>query len=141
MRMRYLVLLLALTGCSDENKKAPDAATPPKDAAIDAKPIDAPPDAQAFVLKVDCATVTPVQTVTTVGFTFSPMDITIALDDVVKFAMIPASNHSVAPSPSLPSDPGLVAPFNVDTCLRFTKAGKLNYVCNPHGFPGSVMVQ
>jgi len=138
--MRCLVLILALVACSD-SKKTPDAAGPPKDAPVDAKKPDAPPDAQAFVLKVDCATATPVQTVTTEGFAFKPVEITIALNDVVKFSMMPGTNHDVVPSPTLPTDPGLSAPFSVDTCLKFTKAGELNYECGPHMFKGKVTVQ
>lgn len=135
--MRRMVLILAIAACgSDEgSQKPPDGSKP-----IDAKPIDAGPDAQAFVLKVDCATVTPAATVTTNGFAYSPVMSTIALDEAVKFVMIPGSSHNVVPAPGLPSDPGLNAGFGVDTCLKFTKAGEFNFECGPHGFRGKITV-
>jgi plastocyanin len=135
--MRRLMFLLALTACGsdDGTQKPPDGSKP-----IDAKPIDAAPDAQAFVLKVDCGTVTPAATVTTNGGAYMPVMTNIALNDVVKFVMIPGSNHNVVPAAGMPSDPGLNAGFGVDTCLRFTKAGEFNFECGPHGFRGKVTV-
>ena len=138
-------LLALLVGCGSDAKTI-DAATAPIDTArgdapatdargIDATLVDAPPPT---VFTVDCATVTPTATVTTVGFSFSPMATTIAVDQVVEFTMPP--EHDVIPDPSVPTDSGLHAGFDASTCLRFTVAGTFGFKCQPHQFKGSITV-
>lgn len=125
-----------IAGCGDDGGETRiDASV--SNGMDDAKPIDAPPDAQAFVLTVPCEG-DEVDIVTTEGFKYQPMNTEISVDGVVKFVMSPGSGHNVLPQPG--GDPGLVVPFGETRCLQFTMAGTFGFRCGPHGFIGTVIV-
>ena len=135
--MRWLAIVsLVGIACSSQSS-SPDAAI------HDAKVVDAPPDGPAIdappptALTVDCATVTPVATITTTNdvFAYSPPAATIAVNDVVEFMM--ASNHNVVPDATM-SDTGLHVNFGETKCLKFTVAGEFHFHCQPHGFHGVI---
>lgn len=104
------------------------------------------------VMTVDCASATPVATVTTP--TIGPSNFNyvsdpagaegsnssdISVGDVVEF--MPSSTHPVGPdAQSGMTDKGLVALDNKTTCLKFTAAGTFHYRCTEHGFKGIVNV-
>ena len=146
--MRKLLLLAVLASCGSDD--SPTDASVTKDAAktADAKAtVDGAttPDAApaATVQTVDCATVTPAGTVTTIGgsgigASYSPMATTITANGVVKFVM-PAT-HNVIPDTSTTTDTGLHVDFNATTCLKFTATGTFGFKCQPHNFKGSVTV-
>ena len=110
----------------------------------DPAPTDsAPPtDTPAQVATVETVTCdgTEVQTVSSVdAFAFSPNNVTIQKDQVVKF--ISGTAHNVIPGTS-PTDPGLkIAAFGATGCLKFTAIGQFNFRCQPHAFmTGTVTV-
>jgi plastocyanin len=143
-----LAVLLMLAACGNDHAQI-DAAARPADAA---KTVDAPrpTDARAIdavlidarpptVLTVDCATVAPAASVVTMNFAYVPMSVSIAVGQVVKFAMEP--DHDVAPDPAAAmTDSGLNVDFGSTGCLQFTVAGTFGYRCLAHGFTGSVTV-
>ncbi len=144
--MKYVAsLLVILTACGGD-----DGGGTPRDAAVgdgrgvdapklvDASLFDAPPDAQAFVLEVTCDG-SEAETVTTSGSSFSPMAVTIAQNEVVKFVM--PGNHNVVPDSTTTTDPGINVSFNETKCLQFTIVGTFGFKCMPHGFKGSITVQ
>ena len=98
---------------------------------------DAPaPDAAeaSSVVEVDCASATIAETITTSGFNYSPMSVTISANEVVEFT--PAGSHDVA------SNDGLFSVgFGGHKCFRFEEAGTFVFHCTPHLFTGSVIVQ
>jgi plastocyanin len=47
--------------------------------------------------------------------------------------------HNVIPGLA-PTDPGLHVDYSKDVCLKFTTAGTFNFICQMHGFKGSVTV-
>jgi len=143
-KLTCVLFVVALGACGgggddgDGNQPA-DANQTPKDAAIDAPTVDAPP---ATVMTVNCAGATIAQTVTTSGFAFSPSAITINVNDIVQF--MPESAHNVVPSTNgTPTDPGLRSgAVGAIACLKFTVAGEFNYRCQPHSsMTGKVTVQ
>lgn len=94
----------------------------------------APIDAPSPVAKVTCAGATVAATVTTVGFAFDPRDTTISAGQIVKFTM-PADHSAI-------SDTGLFrADLGAEACFRFDAAGTYPFHCEPHLFPGSIVVQ
>jgi len=131
------ILCLALAGCGGGGSSDGGGTTP------------------GAVTVVDCSTITPAATVTATGSsTFSPQNVTIPVNDVVRW--ISASNvfHSVTS--------GIVTGGTVTTatpdgkfdqplssngstvCLKFTTAGTYNYYCTQHymmGMKGVVTVQ
>jgi plastocyanin len=137
---KFLVLALFAAACgggddASDSTKAVDAAkaVDAKKAADGAVAVDAAP---ATVTKVDCATVTPVATVSTVQDAYSPSASTINQNDVVKFVM--PSEHNVAPDSTGNTDAGLVVDFNETACLKFTAKGTFKFKCTVHGFTGTV---
>ena len=134
MRGLWLLCLVACGGGGDGGKDGATVDGPPRDAAP-----DAPTDAPTAVRRVDCPA-QPNATVTTSGFMFTPMNITIKANEIVRFA--PASEHNVIPHPTKPSDPGLrTGQLGEVRCLQFTTTGTYNYRCQPHGgMEGSVQV-
>ena len=73
------------------------------------------------------------------GFRFSPNNVTIPKDGVVKFES--GSNHNVIPG-AAPTDPGLrISAFGATGCLKFTATGTFNFRCQPHSsMTGSIIV-
>jgi len=63
---------------------------------------------------------------------------TVSVGAVIEFKM--SSAHDVGPGLA-PTDQGLMVGYGADTCLKFTKAGTFNFLCQAHGFTGSVTVQ
>jgi plastocyanin len=110
--------------------------------------IDAPGSAAATVTTVDCASGSAAAVVTTNAggnaYVSTPAgasssDSAIKVDDIVMF--MPASTHPVGPdATSGMTDPGLVAPDNATTCLKFSAVGTFHYKCTVHGFKGTVTV-
>jgi plastocyanin len=101
-------------------------------------PADAPPASP--VKTVPCAGATVAQTVTVVStpqFAFSPMTLTIHVNDVVHFQT--GSLHPVASGAQ--GHPDGKFSTTGDACLQFTQAGTFPFFCNVHGFPGTVTVQ
>lgn len=115
----FVIPCLALVACGDDGGSTP--------------PIDAPGGAAAT--RVECATVTPTVTVTAPGFAFEPENATIAVGQVVAFDM-PATHSAVSDTAGL-----FNATFNTTTCYRFDRAGTYPYHCDPHQFPGTIVVQ
>lgn len=100
----------------------------------DAPDVDAPPVAAA-VEEVDCAGATIAETITTQGFAYSPMTVTISVGEIVQFT--PQSGHDVASD-----EQGLFnVPLAGEGCFRFDEAGSYGFFCTPHGFTGTVTVQ
>jgi plastocyanin len=124
MSRRALFLALACTACGDDGNNT----------QADAKQPDAPPPT---VVQVDPCPMQVAATVTTVGFTYSPMMTMIGQGQVVKFDI--GLGHDVTPLPPM-TDTGLVVPGMATRCLRFTSTGTFNFKCTPHGFTGSVVV-
>jgi len=114
---RMLVLCFALSACGGGGGDDDDTPTPDG------------PAPSATVMSVTCDGTEAAEVETTGGFRFSPMAVTITVDQVVKFTN--SSSHSVVPG-AAPTDSGLRAGFGTSTCLKFTTAGTFNYKCNPH---------
>lgn len=130
--MRGAALLLALAACGDDGTGPPQGgdAPPAGDAPlVDARLVDAPPDAPRFVFEVTCPG-TPDADITTNESprAFTPATASIPLGGIVRFS--PGGSHNVAPVP--PSDPGLQVGFGQTRCLQFTVAGTFNFRCSPH---------
>jgi plastocyanin len=129
--MKWLVLFAV--GCSSQSS-SPDASIHDAKAIdapiIDAPMIDAPPPT---ALTVDCASSTPVTTVTattTLPYTYQfSSGSTIAVNDVVMFMM--PGIHNVAPFGTM-TDSGLRVDFGATKCLKFTMAGTFNFHCTAH---------
>jgi plastocyanin len=145
MRQLVLVPVMLLAACGGD-----DGGTSPIDAkgidakvidapVVDAQIVDAPIDAAATVVAVTCPTDPVPPTITTGSNVFTPDNVTIAQDEIVKFVM--PSIHNVVPDTTLPTDPGLRVDFNETKCLQFTALGTFNFKCQPHGFKGHVTVQ
>jgi plastocyanin len=90
--------------------------------------------------KVTTATCTGTPKVVTVvdgTDAYMPMSTTISTGDMVEFKT--SVTHNVIPGLA-PSDPGLMVGFSADVCLKFTAAGTYNFVCQNHGFKGTIVV-
>jgi plastocyanin len=61
----------------------------------------------------------------------------VPVGSVIEFKMSTA--HNVAPGLA-PTDPGLKVDYGADVCLKFTKAGTFNFLCQAHSFTGSIVV-
>jgi plastocyanin len=68
---------------------------------------------------------------------YMPMSTTITAGSMVEFKT--SVTHNVIPGLA-PSDPGLTVGFSADVCLKFTTAGTYNFVCQNHGFKGTIVV-
>jgi len=79
------------------------------------------------------------KTVTVVDGTdaYMPMSTTISAGDMVEFKT--SVTHNVIPGLA-PSDPGLMVGFSADVCLKFSSAGTYNFICQNHGFKGTIVV-
>jgi len=130
------IICLVLAGCGSSSS---DSAAP----------------APSTVTVVDCSTITSAATVTaTSSNTFSPQNVTIAVNDVVRW--ISASNipHTVTSGivtggtmTTATPDGKFNEPLNSNgssVCLRFTAGGTYNYYCTYHymsGMTGIITVQ
>ena len=127
--IRFAMVAVVIAACGGSDSKTPDAPATH----------DSPP---AAVQMVTCPG-TPAATVTTSGFMYSPMSVTITQGQVVQFTM--PSAHDVAPghvpSDSTLSDSGLTVNFSETKCLMFTQTGMYGFHCMPHSFNGTVIVQ
>ncbi len=105
------------------------------DAALDAVTVDAATDAASSVQVISCSGVTPAATIAATNFMFSPMAVTISVDDVVRVTSV--GSHTFT------SDTGLFdTSIGQDTCVRFTAAGTFPYHCTVHpSMTGTVTVQ
>jgi plastocyanin len=126
--MRRTLALLAVLGAGGGSDSHPPDAPPHPDGT----PADARPDAMpSTVMLVSCTGVTPAANVTTVGLSFSPVDVTINAGDILHF--MPTGLHNMT------SDtPGEFAtPTSQEACLKFTAPGLFLYHCSVH--PTSMM--
>jgi len=123
------ILCLGLAGCgsSSSNNAAP---------------------APAAVTVVDCSTVTSAATVTaTSSNTFVPQNVTIAVNDVVRWISASNITHTVTSGTAPPTDGKFDEKLTSNgstVCLKFGEAGTYNYYCTPHysmGMIGVVTVQ
>jgi len=130
LRISLVCAALAACGGGDDggNPPTPDSA-PPTDG----------PAQVATVMTVTCDGTEAATVESTGGFRFSPNNVTIAKDMVVKF--VSGASHNVIPG-TAPSDPGLTVPgFGATGCLKFTATGVFNFRCSPHAFmTGAVTV-
>ena len=102
---------------------------------------------QATVMVVDCASVTPIATVTTPTLRLHLQPGWLGRHELVGHPggrchqFMPSVTHPVGPGPAVGDDRrGLVALDNKTTCLKFTAAGNFHYRCTDHGFKGTVNV-
>jgi plastocyanin len=124
---RIAIAALLLVGCGDDG----GGTTTP-----DAKMIDARVNT---VVEVGCPA-TPDATFTEMDTSnsFSPTSASIPLNGIVKF--VTSASHNVVPNPLVNTDPGITVGFNMTKCLKFTASGTFGFMCQPHGFTGSVTV-
>lgn len=81
---------------------------------------------------------TPKMVSTTDGVNmYSPMSTSIAVGEIVEFKT--SASHNVIPGLA-PTDPGLTVGTSADVCLKFTAAGTYNFICQFHGFKGTIVV-
>jgi plastocyanin len=116
MRLPWLALVSALGACAAD----------PAPGGADAAP--------SSVVEVDCASVTPVESITTSGFAYSPSAVTIAVGDVVEFR--PTSSHDARAL-----DGSFRVGFGERACLRFDAPGTFEFECSPHHFTGTITVE
>ena len=125
-RLALAAVLLAACG-GDDGGTTPDAAI-----SIDGN--------ANGVVDVTCPATVDAMVVTMNGSnTFMPMTSTISVNGIVKFVM--SSDHSVVPNPiATMTDSGLQVGFSETKFLKFTQTGTFGFMCNPHGFVGTVTV-
>ena len=68
---------------------------------------------------------------------YMPPATTVSAGELVEFKT--SVTHNVIPGLA-PTDPGLAVGFSADICLKFTAAGTYNFVCQNHGFKGTITV-
>jgi plastocyanin len=103
-------------------------------------PIDAAPDAPvAAVELLDRCPATVAATVTDSSVAFIPMDTTIPAGDDVKFMI--TAEHIVIPNTLTTTDPALMIGRGETKCFRFHKPGTYGFLCQVHGFTGTITVQ
>ncbi len=93
---------------------------------------EAPDAGPASISSVSCAGATLAATVTTSGFAYSPQSSTISVGGIVRFD--PTATHDV-------NGEGFDVPLGGDGCFQFNAAGTFAFLCTPHGFTGSIIVQ
>ncbi len=116
-----LTMTAALAACGGDDPPADDDPQP-----------DA--DVNADLVEVDCDTTTVAEIITTSGFAYSPMSVTINVGESVRFS--PTSGHDVAGDGN-----AIDVPIAGEGCYRFNTAGTYDFFCTPHGFTGSVVVE
>jgi plastocyanin len=103
-------------------------------------PIDAAPDAPPIpVTLLDRCPDTVAATVTDSSTAFIPMDTQIRVGDVVKFMI--TAEHIVIPNTLTTTDPALNIGRGETKCFEFDKAGTYGFLCQVHGFTGTITVQ
>lgn len=78
-------------------------------------------------------------TVTDSSTAFIPMDTTIRAGDDVKFMI--TSEHIVIPNTLVMTDPALNIGRGETKCFRFHEPGTYGFLCQVHGFTGTITVQ
>lgn len=134
MRLVLVALLsMSFAACGGDDDTPPTFDAPPTGGPDAAAGPDAMPGP---VTVVDCAGVTPVETITTTGFAFTNGDVTIAPGDVIRF--MPAGSHDME-SDDMLFDSGVPG---AEACLQFNEAGSYPYHCSVHpAMTGTVTVQ
>lgn len=89
------------------------------------------------VTTVTCSGTPPVVTVVDGTDAYMPMSTTITAGSMVEFKT--SVTHNVIPGLA-PTDPGLMVGFSADVCLKFSTAGTYNFICQNHGFKGTITV-
>ena len=112
--------LLAVAACGGGGDDGGDDTVDPPDAS----------NAEA-VEEVTCPA-TPAAEITTVGSAYSPMSVTIAPGEIVRFT--PTATHDV-------NGELFDVPLGGEGCFQFNTAGTYSFRCTPHGFTGSVVVE
>jgi plastocyanin len=122
-----LALGLTLVGCGDDGLYG--------GGDDDRGDIDAAPG--AAVEEVDCATATPVTTITISDFAFTPMTVSLGSGEVVRWHNTGAAPHTVTSGDPGAADAGDA--FDSESiaaggsyCLRFGQAAEYQYFCEIH---------
>jgi plastocyanin len=103
-------------------------------------PVDAAPDAPVIPVELlDRCPDTVAATVTDSSTAFIPMESTIRVGDDVKFMI--TSEHIVIPNTLVMTDPALNIGRGETKCFRFHKPGTYGFLCQVHGFTGTITVQ
>lgn len=103
-------------------------------------PKDAAPDAPVIPVELlDRCPNTVAATVTDSSMAFIPMETTIRAGDDVKFMI--TSEHIVIPNTLVNTDPALHIDRGETKCFRFHEPGTYGFLCQVHGFTGSITVQ
>lgn len=103
-------------------------------------PIDAAPDTPAAPVELlDRCPDIVAGTVTDSSTAFIPMNTTIRAGDDVKFMI--TSEHIVIPNTLVMTDPALNIGRGETKCFRFHQPGTYGFLCQVHGFTGTITVQ
>lgn len=136
-----------LGGCGDDEDEvdaAPIIDASAADAAIvdaatvDAATVDAGTDGPpSSVMIVDCASVTPAETVVMDNLAYDPPEVTIAVGDAVMFTNNDGVMHTVTSGNPDDSDAGALfdteeIPMGESRCLSFSSMGDFEYFCEVH---------
>jgi plastocyanin len=121
---RLAWLAFTLAACGGGDGQTPDAKM--VDAAVRVVEIGCPATPDATITEMDTSS------------SFSPMASTIPLNGIAKF--VTSSTHNVVPNPLNNPEPALTVGFNMTKCFKFTVAGTYGFMCQPHGFTGTITV-
>lgn len=118
-----LVLALSLTACGGSDD-------PPADGSPDGSGSAGPATEM-----VTCTAAVTKEIKTLTASAFVPATMTVTAGTVVRFVMDPAHNAKSVTS-------GLFnVGFGETACVKFNKAGSYQFVCQTHGFTGTITVQ
>lgn len=105
-----------------------------------AAPKDAAPDVAVIPVELlDSCPGGVAATVTDSSMAFIPKDTTIGVGQDVKFMI--TAEHIVIPNTLVNTDPSLNIGRGETKCFRFHKAGTYGFLCQVHGFTGTITVQ
>jgi len=124
MRVAWVAIIFA-AACGNGGSSTP-ADTAPDTPIIPVELLDRCPD---FVAG----------TVTDSSVAFIPMNTTIRAGDDVKFMI--TSEHIVIPNTLVMTDPALNIGRGETKCFRFHQPGTYGFLCQVHGFTGTITVQ